>query len=109
MSVRTSTPSPASMFSTSSRARSTRSSGSSCRQTERVATCGGAPPRIWLALVSMAVAVSPCVTRRTPIPQASSLHPVFERRDEHGGDIEAGLVLDLAEAGRAGDVHLGHP
>src|SRR4051812_42563464 len=31
----------------------------------------------------------------------------FQRVDEHLGDVEAGLVGDLLEAGRAGDVDLG--
>src|SRR3954462_5760391 len=33
----------------------------------------------------------------------------FQRADEGPGDVEAGLVLDLAEAGRAGDIDLGEP
>src|SRR5437773_7510958 len=111
MSVSTSTPSPASSCSRSSRARSTRSSGSSWRQTESVATCCGAPPRIWFALASIAVPISPWVTSNTPIigMEKPSLQPGFESGDEGAGDVEAALILDLAEAGRTGDIHLGKP
>src|SRR5688572_8236010 len=111
MSVSTSTPSPASSASISSRARSTRSSMSSARQTLSVATCCCAPPRIWLALVSSDVPMSPWVTMRTPIMDVEdpSLQLSLEGFEEHAGDVEAGLVLDFAEAGGAGDVHLGQP
>src|SRR5512134_880110 len=107
MSVSTRTPSPASRPSSSSRARSTRSSGSSWRQTLSVATCCGAAPRIWLALVSSASPMLPWVTTRPPIKRVSSCHFLLQRVEEHARHVEAGLVLDLAEAGGARDVDFG--
>src|SRR6266581_2020784 len=106
MSVSTRTPSPESILSSSSRARSTRSSGSSWRQTLRVATCCCASPRIWPALESIEVPISPWVTIRMPITSRSP-QLRFERVHEHARHVEPGLVLDLAKAGRAGDVDLG--
>src|SRR5262245_21207780 len=38
-----------------------------------------------------------------------SAYLFFECFDKKPGDVEARLILDLAEAGRAGDVHFGQP
>ena len=57
--------------------------------------------------VDQASPKAPWATIRIPIIASLPLTFLLQRIDEHAGDVEAGLVLDLAEAGRAGDVDFG--
>src|SRR5262247_2899140 len=110
MSVRTSTPSPVSSWRTRSLAWGRSLSGSSCSATPIWRTCSSPLPRTWLALCSSASPKLPCETIRMPIMVAPELAARgLDRVEEHPGDAEAGLLRDLLEAGRAGDVDLGEP
>src|SRR5215831_17278140 len=137
MSVSTSTPSPSSSCRTSSCAWGSIASGSSCTVTPTWRTRNGRFPSTWLAQWISASPNAPWATIRIPTmakvlrcqgklrvyPRESfpgappgggglsrgRLHGRLERLEERRGDVEAALLGDLLEAGRARDVDLGQP
>src|SRR5437867_12459194 len=131
-SVSTSTPSPLSSWRTSSWAWGRIASGSSWTVTPSCCTCSGRLPSTWLVPWMRASPRAPCATMRTPtmipVSEVTAFRPSlttaagtinwersllphggFDSVEKHSGDIEAGLVGDFPEAGRAGDVDLGEP
>src|SRR5438445_838797 len=132
ISVSTSTPSPLSSWRTSSWAWGRIASGSSWTVTPSCCTCSGRLPSTWLVPWMRASPRAPCATMRTPtmipVSEVTAFRPSlttaagtinwersllpyggFDSVEKHSGDIEAGLVGDFPEAGRAGDVDLGEP
>src|SRR5437899_137332 len=132
ISVSTSTPSPLSSWRTSSWAWGRIASGSSWTVTPSCCTCSGRLPSTWLVPWMSASPRAPCATMRTPtmipVSEVTAFRPSlttaagtinwersllayggFDSVEKHPGDIEAGLVGDFPEAGRAGDVDLGEP
>src|SRR5437870_537312 len=132
ISVSTSTPSPLSSWRTSSWAWGRIASGSSWTVTPSCCTCSGRFPSTWLVPRMSASPTAPYATMSTPnmipVSEVTAFRPSlttaagtinwersllayggFDSVEKHPGDIEAGLVGDFPEAGRAGDVDLGEP
>src|SRR3569833_2368477 len=106
MSVMTSTPSPSSTRLIASFA-STLTCERSWSGCTSIASKWSVGPRITCSTAcTKAWPSGAWVIRRMPTI-CLSVHFLFDGVDEHRRDVEARLVRDLLEAGRAGDVHLG--
>src|SRR5450830_40045 len=108
MSVMTSTPLPSSRRAMASRARSCTWPMSWSAVTSTASKRSVSPRNTWATAAMKAWPSGAWVSSKMPTISGLRLAGVgFQRVDEHGRDVEAGLVENLLEAGGAGDVHFG--